>query len=122
MDMKRTYKLTNRQVYKYVSRKLLFTTNNQTLFSRFIDDRYVVFSYGDWWALYVHVNGIWYENTASVSSTTSRHRTHANPKVPTIKLEHVQAQILAEYGLDALIKYRMTGEEPRIAKYHGGHD
>lgn len=81
---KPTRGLTNREVRKYVAKRLPFENNNKTLFGEWVtDDTYAVYSYGRHWPLFVweRTTERWYENEEKYSVTTTRHRTHTNPTI-----------------------------------------
>lgn len=60
---------------------------------------YVVYSYGQHWPLYINWEGIWFSNNdKSPSPTTTRHRTHANPYVPTLPVPGYNMKHIIELG------------------------
>ena len=66
------------------------------------DDRYVVYSYGSHWPLFVHEHGVWYENVSKYSRTTSKHHSVLHPLCDTTPMEFNQMQVLAESGIVGL--------------------
>lgn len=81
MDMK--LKLANRDVRKAVESLCVFTSSTGSLFSKIDEEgrRYVVYSYGAHWPLFVYDmnSGEWYENVDKYGVTTSRHLSSARP-------------------------------------------
>lgn len=71
--------------------------------------RYVVFSYGSNWPLFVYHYGTkrWFENSDKYSVTTSKHKTKAHPHCETTPLPRDQMVILAGRGLTALTEAKM---------------
>jgi len=70
-----------------------------TLWSELRDDLYVVYSYGQHWPLYINWRGIWFSNKSDTPSrTTTRHRTHANPYVPTVPLTSMKMCWMAAHN------------------------
>ena len=48
-------------------------------------ERYVVYSYGQHWPLFIYEGGKWYENADKYSRTTSRHHGQLHPLCDTEK-------------------------------------
>lgn len=48
-------------------------------------ERYVVYSYGRHWPLFIYVDGKWYENAGKYSRTTSKHHGQLHPLCETEK-------------------------------------
>jgi len=68
-----------------------FKTSNGNLFARWEKYhpvgtpsawRYVVYSYGEHWPLFIWCDGHWYGNEDKRSVTTSHHRSYAHPLQP----------------------------------------
>jgi len=70
-------KVSNQKCRELVRNKESFHGSN--LFGEWIKDKYVVFSYGYHFPLFVFHNGIWYENKDRYSVTTSKHKKQTNP-------------------------------------------
>lgn len=68
-------------------------------------DRYVVYSYGEHWPLYVFENGVWYEVNEKYSSTTTRHHNIARRGVNsnTTRMDPRRMRILANRGTMGLV-------------------
>lgn len=62
-------------------------------------DRYVVFSYGGHFPLYVYEGGVWYENEDWGSATTSRHRSKARPSAETVVMPSKRMRQLVAHGI-----------------------
>lgn len=104
--------LTNREVRKYVAKRLPFENNNKTLFGEWVtDDTYAVYSYGRHWPLFVweRTTERWYENEEKYSVTTTRHRTHTNPypEKPTIPVSLAFIRKLSVEGYPAIAAARV---------------
>jgi len=56
-----------------------------TMYAKWINGRYVVYSYGEHYPMFVWRNGIWYENRDKYSQTTTIHHSAARPKGTEIK-------------------------------------
>lgn len=44
---------------------------------------YIVYSYGHHWPLFIHKNGVWYENSSRSTRTTNRQRVNFRPRANT---------------------------------------
>lgn len=110
-------KIANRDARQFVQRLHPFEGNN--LFAQFFcadtssahpgDHGYIVFSYGTHWPLFIHCNGVWYENEERASRTTSKHRTQTHPHQPTVLLSTAWLKRLARGGYKAIAKERILG-------------
>lgn len=76
--MKRT---PNHKARELVTERREFIGNNT--FGRILSDsrgtRYAVYSYGQHFPLFAHINGKWVENSDRYSVTTSKHKTQLRP-------------------------------------------
>lgn len=100
----------------YVQNLKLFHNSNKQLFARWEtstthDDgaRYVVYSYGAHWPLYIHHNGVWYANVEKVTRTTTKHASQAHPLTQCVPLSKRDMIILAERGYTTLSANRVKG-------------
>lgn len=75
-------KSSNRSCRRYVKERKPFVANN--IYAEERNGRYVVFSYGEHFPMYLYDNGVWYENTDRYSPTTSKHQTQTHPQVACI--------------------------------------
>ena len=106
------------EVRKYVQNRENFGTSTGHLFAHTYGHgdpkhkRYVVYSYGSHWPLFVYDYGTkrWFENSDKYSVTTSKHRTKAHPHCETTELPREQMTVLADHGYRALATVRMGGE------------
>lgn len=73
------------------------------------DFRYVVYSYGDHWPLFIYTNGCWFENEEKHSRSTTKHRSQSHPHHPTILLSRHWMRTLADCGYSAIAKERILG-------------
>lgn len=74
-------KVANFAARTQVQQLVPFTGNNT--FARHVGPAYVVYSYGEHWPLFVHMDGQWYENGDRYSVTTSKHRSQLHPLTDT---------------------------------------
>lgn len=110
-------KIANRDARQYVQRLHPFEGSN--LFAQFFcanpsstdlgDHGYIVFSYSWHWPLFIHCNGIWYENEERASVTTSKHRTQTHPHQPTVLLPRWRMKQLQWKGYKAIARERILG-------------
>lgn len=72
--------------------------------------RYVVYSYGTHWPLFVYVPqvNLWFENKEKFSRTTSKHRMQAHPLCETVPLSLEQIKLLDRLGHSSLVYDRLT--------------
>ena len=70
-------KVSNIRSRSYVQDRLPFKANN--LFAVTKGNKYIVYSYGVHFPLFLFSNGIWYENQDKYSVTTSKHKTQSPP-------------------------------------------
>lgn len=101
----------------YVQSLKPFHNSNKQLFGKWEyhtvhDDgpRYVVYSYGSHWPLYVHCNGIWYKNVEKVTRTTTKHAGQAHPLTECIPLSTRDMIVLAERGVTSLTANRVGAQ------------
>lgn len=99
-------RIANKNASSYVRQRREFKGSN--LFGTRLDDRYVVYSYGEHWPLFIHVDGVWFENQDKYSCTTSTHRTQIHPRVDTIKLSTEQMISIAQKGVVGHVVERMA--------------
>jgi hypothetical protein len=107
--------LNNDQVAAYVNRTQPFSNRNGTMWASWYGDsssnRYVVFSYGPHWPMYVWCvrTRQWYGNQGKTSRTTSRHMTQARPKGYIKWLSAGQMRAIASMGTLGFLKERVKG-------------
>jgi len=85
-------KTSNIKCRTHVQSRQPFTANN--LFAVHLDgdkalnltERYVVYSYGTHFPLYIFQDGVWFENQDRYSVTTSKHRSQAHPHTATVPM------------------------------------
>jgi hypothetical protein len=78
--------------------------------------RYIVYSYGDHWPLFIHCHDTWFENEDKSSRTTAKHRTQTHPHCPTVLLSYQWMVRLATGGYEAIAKARVLGAVPQQPK------
>lgn len=114
-------KIANRDAREFVRKLHPFQGNN--LFAQFHtqnnkdgtngpDMWYAVYSYGFHWPLFVHTDGIWFENEDRHGVTTSKHRSQTHPYGSTVLLSSEWMQRLARGGYAAIAKERILQGEP----------
>lgn len=101
-------KIANRDARRHVQSRTTFVGSN--LFGATFHDGYAVFSYGFHWPLFIHSNGMWFENEERHSVTTSKHRSQSHPHCPTVLLSHYWMKKLYAEGFQAIAKARILGE------------
>lgn len=99
-------RIANRDASSYVRRRQEFKGSN--LFGTFHDERYVVYSYGVHWPMFIHDGGKWYENADKYSRSTGMQKKQAHPGSDTIKLDVDQMRALAEKGVIGYVTERMV--------------
>ena len=107
-------RIANRDASWYTTRRLPFVGSN--LYAKELRDpyRYVVYSYGGHWPLYVWDGGVqrWFVNGDVFSRTTSRHKTQACPDMKGESALVVGVQYIKELmfgGYVRFIKERLNG-------------
>jgi len=106
-------KTSNKACRAQVQNRNAFTANN--IFAEYITTnadlsplttcRYVVYSYGKHWPLFIYEGGHWYANIDKYSPTTSKHFTQANPctgQTQAIPMTKPQMLQIVRYGIDGL--------------------
>lgn len=105
-------KIANKDARSYVQSQHPFEGSN--LYAQFKPEgdgiRYIVYSYGEHFPMFIHCNGTWYENEDRYSRTTSKHRSQCHPLVTTVKLTTEWMKRLAYGGFQAIAKDRVVGE------------
>lgn len=112
-------KIANRDARGYVKKQHPFQGNN--IFAQFhtVNNEdgtngpgtwYAVYSFGDHWPLFIHADGIWFENEDKFSRTTAKHRTQTHPHCSTVLLSGWWMKRLVKGGYAAIAKERiLTG-------------
>lgn len=77
-------KISNIRARGFVQDRLPFKANN--LFAVNKGNKYIVYSYGTHFPLFLFSNGIWYENQDKYSVTTSKQKTQSHPLCNTQKV------------------------------------
>lgn len=70
--------------------------------------RYVVYSYGDHWPLFIFEEGKWYENAEKRSVTTSKHRTQLHPLCETEKQSAKAMREIANLGTAGWMRRKLA--------------
>lgn len=85
-------KISNKKSSEYTTKKLPFQGSN--LYGTFIQDSYVVYSYGEHFPIYLYKNNCWYFNTTKYSPTTQRHQQYAKPNIEFGEYKEVNLQTI----------------------------
>lgn len=110
-------KTSNKNCRQEVANRNVFVANN--IFSEYITTnadgtpvdpcRYVVYSYGKHFPMYIYEQGTWYANCDKYSPSTSRHQSQANPCIgqsqhtqPPIPMTTPQMLQIVRYGIAGL--------------------
>jgi len=98
-------KCSNREARGYVQNRTPFIANNlygvQAGTSE--EPMYIVYSYGEHWALFVYhqPTQTWFENSDKYTVTTSKHRTQSHPLCETVSRPQSFMRDLVSVGLVA---------------------
>jgi hypothetical protein len=98
----------------YVQQKQEFKNSNGQLYAEWHNGdnpRYVVYSYGSHWPLFVYVPSAntWFENKEKFGPTTSKHRTQTHPHCETVALSWHRIKLLDQFGYSSLVYDRLNG-------------
>ena len=111
-------KISNSDMRVHVQQRDVFTNHNSTVEAYWKADnrgdmRYVVYSYGDHFPMYIYDERLsqWFGNRDRYSVTTSRHQSQCMPVVrdDITWLETHWMQRLVGYGYDELVRQRLLG-------------
>ena len=95
-----TMKTSNKNARGFVQRREPFRVNNT--YAEIIGGRYVVYSYGAHWPLFVHEGGQWYFNSSKYGATTSKHHSQLHPLCDGTALPVEKMLELAQHADQAL--------------------
>lgn len=105
-------KTSNKACRSQVQNRNAFVANN--IFAEYVTQnadgqpldtcRYVVYSYGKHWPLFIYEGGHWYENCDKYSPSTSRHQNQARPIDfnLTMPMTTEQMQTIVRWGIAGL--------------------
>lgn len=85
-------KVANKNCRQFVETQRPFKGSN--LYAEIVNGKYVVFSYGPHFPLYICVADRWYGNSDSCSVSTSRHRSQAMPSADITWLSTSEMRLL----------------------------
>lgn len=116
--MSKPKRINGRTAHSYVQKRIAFKNSTGQLYAEWRDTRagsfarYVVYSYGRHWPLFVYVPKVdtWFETKDRYSVTTSHHRTYAHPQCQTVPLSLFWMRVLELYGYDAMVQKRLAGD------------
>ena len=109
MTTEKPPRVANSSARAHVQQRKPFRGNNTS--GAYIDDRYVVYSYGAHWPLFVYDDGRWFANSGRCSRTTSKHRSQLHPLTDCTLLPLQGMCDLADYGFLGTLTRRLVGEE-----------
>lgn len=101
--MKRT---TNAKARDFVQNLKPFKGSNT--FAFWTDDRYIVYSYGEHWPLFIYEYGKWYENADKFSRSTSKQHSQLHPLCETEKRCSDSMITIAEGGVVGLMRHKLS--------------
>ena len=106
-------KTSNKNCRLLVQNRQAFTANN--IFAEYVTAnadgqpldtcRYVVYSYGKHFPMYIYEGGAWYANIDKFSVSTSKHQTQANPclgQSTPMPMNTLAMQTIVRYGIAGL--------------------
>ena len=111
----KSVRTSNSNCRPHVQSRKPFTGNN--LFAVYLEGRedlnltprYVVYSYGTHWPLFIHQDGVWFENqdryeltSDKFSTTTSKQKSQAHPHTNTIPMTAQAMRRIVEDGIAGL--------------------
>lgn len=80
-------KLCKQEAFKYGRFKDDYGNIKYRLTGKDENGIYIVYSYGHHWPLFIHKNGVWYENCSRSTRTTNRQRVQFRPRANTCLVE-----------------------------------
>ena len=111
-------RINGREACSYVQRCEPFKNSNGQLYAEWLNpshsensnSRYVVYSYGPHWPLFIYVPHVntWFENKDKYGPTTSKHRTFTHPRCETVALTCHQMMVLDCLGYGSLVLDRLN--------------
>jgi hypothetical protein len=104
----KSVRTSNSNCRTHVQSRKPFTGNN--LFAVYLEGRqdlnltprYVVYSYGTHWPLFIHQDGVWFENQDRYSVSTSKQKSQAHPHTDTMPMTAQAMRRIAEDGIAGL--------------------
>lgn len=102
-------RVANKDARAYVQQRKPFQGSNTS--GVYIDDRYVVYSYGAHWPLFVYDDGRWFANSDRYGQTTTMHRGQLHPLADCTLLPLSGMCDLVDYGFFGTLTRRLVGEE-----------
>jgi hypothetical protein len=109
MTTKKPPRVANQDARAHVQQRKPFQGNNTS--GTYVDGRYVVYSYGVHWPLFVYDNDRWFANSDRYSRTTSKHRSQLHPLADCTPLPLSGMCDLVNYGFLGTLTRRLVGEE-----------
>lgn len=109
MTTEKPPRVANSNARKYVQQRKPFRGNNT--YGACIEDRYVVYSYGEHWPLFMYDDGRWFANSDRYSRTTSKHRSQLHPLTDCTSMSPSEMCDLAAYGFLGKLTRRLVGAE-----------
>jgi len=104
-------RVSNREAHAYVERHEPFKGSNtwaEWAHNRDGVSRYVVYSYGEHWPLFIYEEGKWYENADKYSRSTSKHRSQLHPLCETEKHSAEDMVKIANHGIAGWMRRKLA--------------
>ena len=103
-------RVANADARRYVQNREEFIGSNTYAEWRghMLPHRYVVYSYGEHWPLFVYEDGKWYENEDKYSPTTSKHRSQLRPLYETEKHSADDMVEIADLGVAGWMRRKLA--------------
>jgi len=114
-------KTSNKNCGQYIINRQAFIASN--IFAEYVTQnangdqldtcRYVVYSYGKHFPMYIFEGGVWYANCDKYSVSTSKHQSQANPCIgqqqPPTPMDTKQMLTIVRYGIAGLAAMGVEG-------------
>lgn len=115
---KKPPRVANKDARAYVQQRKPFQGSNT--YGACIEDRYVVYSFGAHFPLFVYDDGRWFANSDRYSLTTTKHRGQLHPLTDCSLLPLSGMCDLADYGFLGTLTRRLVGEEAYAKRQENG--
>lgn len=105
-----TKRVANADARRYVQNREEFKGSNTCAEWRghILPNRYVVYSYGEHWPLFIYQDGKWYENADKYSRTTSKHHGQLHPLCETERHSAEDMVEIANLGVARWMQRRLA--------------
>lgn len=106
-----TERVANSDARRYVQNLKEFKGSNtysMWVHDRYGGSRYLVYSYGEHWPLFIYEDGKWYENADKYSRTTSKHHGQLHPLYATEEHSADDMVMIADLGVARWMRRKLT--------------